>query len=112
MKPQSHSWIWLVAGFVGHPIGLAEAVMLKALTAVIRGVAFIMPAGLGALEGGFVALGAVIGLPADAMLTVSLATRVREVVSGVPGLLAWQRAERRAYARSRHATAERPDEVA
>ena len=93
--------IWLVADFVGHPIGLAEAVMLKGLTAVVRGIAFLMPAGLGALEGGFVALGAVIGLPADAMLTISLSTRVRELASGIPGLLAWQRAERRAYARSR-----------
>lgn len=93
--------LWLVADFVGHGIGFAEAVLLKALTAVVRGVAFVMPAGLGALEGGFVGIGAVIGLPADATLVMSLATRVRELVSGVPGLVAWQQAERKAYARAR-----------
>lgn len=87
--------VFFAARLIGHPIGLEAAVMLKALTGIVRAAGFVLPAGLGLLEGGFIALGALIDLPASAMLSVSLATRVRELCSGVPGILAWQHGEGR-----------------
>ena len=95
--------VWLAARLLGHPITIADAVLLKSFTIVARAAAFPVPAGLGVQEGTFVALGALIGLPPDVALATSLATRVREIVSSVPGLLAWQTVEGRGLWRRRAA---------
>ena len=92
--------IWLAAWLMGLSIGLAEAVILQSLAMALRGAAFVVPGGIGVQEGGYIAIGALLGLPADEMLSLSLATRLRELVSAVPGLLVWQLSEgRRAWAR-------------
>jgi putative membrane protein len=95
--------VWLAARLFGHPITIADAILLKSFTLVARAVAFPVPAGLGVQEGSFVALGALIGLPPDVALATSLGTRVREIVSSVPGLLAWQAVEGRGLWRRRSA---------
>lgn len=95
--------VWLAARLLGHPIGLLDAIALKSLAMVAGGVAFPLPAGLGVQEGTFVALGALVGLPPDVALATSLATRVREVVVGLPGLLVWEYVEGRALWRRRAA---------
>jgi putative membrane protein len=95
--------VWLAARLLGHPITIADAILLKSFTIVARAAAFPVPAGLGVQEGSFVALGALIGLPPDVALATSLATRVREIVSSVPGLLAWQTVEGRGLWRRRAA---------
>ena len=69
--------------------------MLRALIGAVRGLSFLVPAGLGLQEGAYVALGALIGLPADMMLALSLASRLREILPSLPGLLLWQHVERR-----------------
>ncbi len=96
--------VWLVAWLIGYPIGLAEAVMLNSLAVALRSAAFIVPGGIGVQEGGYVMVGALVGMPADAMLTISLATRLGELIEGLPGLLAWQFAEGGAYWRRRRQT--------
>ena len=48
-------------------------------------------------EGGYIVVGALIGLPADVMLAISLATRLGELIEGVPGLAAWQITEGGVY---------------
>jgi putative membrane protein len=93
--------VWLVAWLIGYPIGLAEAVMLNSLAVALRSAAFVVPGGIGVQEGGYVMVGALVGMPADAMLTISLATRLGELIEGLPGLLAWQFAEGGAYWRRR-----------
>jgi putative membrane protein len=93
--------VWLVAWLIGYPIGLGEAVMLNSLAIALRSAAFIVPGGIGVQEGGYVVVGALVGLPADVMLTISLATRLGELIEGLPGLLAWQFAEGGAYRRRR-----------
>lgn len=95
--------VWLAAWLIGHPIGFAESVLLASLSMAVRGAAFIIPAGLGVQEGAFMALGAAIGLPPDATLAIALAGRIREIIASVPGLLAWQHAEGRAFWRRRKA---------
>jgi putative membrane protein len=98
--------VWLAARLLGHPISVGDAVILKTFTIVARAAAFPVPGGLGVQEGGFVALGAIIGMSPDVALATSLATRVREVVSSVPGLLAWQSIEGRRLWRRRAAQIE------
>ena len=87
--------VMLAAHLMGYPITIMEALMLKGLATGIRGVAFAIPGGLGVQEGGYIAVGALIGLPPELMLAVSLTTRVREIVPNIPFLLYWQFAEGR-----------------
>ncbi len=81
---------WFIAQLMGHPIGWVEALMLESLTQSVRGMAFLMPAGLGAQEGAFLLLGGLAGLPPEVALALSLVKRGREVLACVPGLLALQ----------------------
>jgi putative membrane protein len=87
--------IWLVMHFLGRPFALTDAFVLESLGQGVHSAAFLVPGALGALEGGFVLFGALLGLPADIALTISLAKRVRELAVGLPGLLVWQWVEGR-----------------
>jgi putative membrane protein len=51
--------IWLIVWALGQPLGIIDALILEALSSGVRAAAFMLPGGLGALEGGFVLLGAV-----------------------------------------------------
>ena len=78
--------------------------MLKSLSSTLSDVAFIIPNSYGVQEGAYVVLGALMGLPADFMLALSLATRLRELVVDLPGLLVWQHVEGAALLGRRRAT--------
>lgn len=93
--------ILLAAYLMGHPISLMEAVMLRGLTTALRGIAFPVPNGLGVQEGGYILFGSFVGLSPEFMLALSLATRARELIVGVPGLAAWQHAEGRALSNTK-----------
>jgi putative membrane protein len=81
--------IWLVMQALGQPLGIIDAFILESLSSGVRGAAFIVPSGLGALEGGLVMLGALFGLPPETALAISLSKRVRELALGLPGLFVW-----------------------
>ncbi|MCC7047600.1 MAG: flippase-like domain-containing protein [Alphaproteobacteria bacterium] len=81
---------WLIAGLMGHPIGWIEALMLESLTQAVRGMAFLVPSGLGAQEGAFLLLADTAGLPLDVALSLSLVKRGREICAGMPALVALQ----------------------
>lgn len=89
--------VWMIAWLLGHPIGLEQAVMLNSLAVALRSAAFGVPGGLGVQEGGYVMVGALVGLPPDVMLATSLLTRVGELIEGLPGLVAWQVAEGKVF---------------
>ena len=95
----------LASHLMGHPIGLAEAVLIKGLIGAVRGASFAVPGGLGLQEGGYIGIGILLGMPAQLMLAISLATRVREIVPDIPFLLAWQHTEGRALWRRRSVAA-------
>jgi glycosyltransferase 2 family protein len=82
--------IWVALYFMGYPVGVIEALMLESLVQAVRGVVFPVPGALGAQEGGFVVLGALVGLGPEIALALSLVKRVPDLVFGLPGLLAWQ----------------------
>lgn len=81
--------IWLAFWLLGHPIGLAEAVILESLGQALRSAGFALPGGLGAQEGGIVAGGALLGIEPTIVLAVALIKRARELAYGVTGLIAW-----------------------
>ena len=87
--------IWLVMHFLSRPLSMTDAFILESLSSGVRAAAFMVPGGLGALEGGIVVFGALFGLPADIALAISLTKRVRELALGLPGLMVWQWVEGR-----------------
>jgi len=95
----------LAGHLLGFPIDFGEALMLKGLVIALRGLSFAIPAGLGIQEGGYVAIGALIGLPPDLMIATSLITRVREILPSIPFLFLWQHTEGKALWR-KHQKAE------
>ena len=82
--------LWLIARLMGYPIAVTDAAMLLGLIGAIRAATIVVPGGWGVQEGGFVLLGGLIGLPPEMMLALSLVTRAREVMVGVPALAVWQ----------------------
>jgi putative membrane protein len=87
--------VWLATRVLGNPLSLVDSFILESLSTGVRGAAFMVPGALGAQEGGMVLFGALVGLPADLALAVSLTKRVRELAFGLPGLAAWQWVEGR-----------------
>lgn len=87
--------IYLILYFLGHPVSLAEAMILESLGQGVKAAAFLVPGALGVLEGSFIIFGAMFGIGAELSLAVALAKRVRELLLGLPGLLAWQMSEGR-----------------
>jgi putative membrane protein len=83
----------IVFACMGHPVGIAEAVVIESLLHAIRGAAFAIPGALGAQEGGLVLLCAAFGIPPEQAIALSLVKRAADLVLGVPGLLGWQRLE-------------------
>lgn len=87
--------IALALYFLGAPRSVLDAVAIEAFIQTIASVAFIVPGALGVQEGGFVVIGAALGIDASTALALASARRLRDVIVFFPGLLAWQRAEAR-----------------
>lgn len=85
--------IWLALHFLGHDVSPAQAVLIEALVQAISSVSFIVPAALGVQEGGFLLIGAALGIDGPTSLALAAARRLRDVVVFFPGLLVWQRLE-------------------
>ena len=95
--------IWLALLLMGHPISFYEAMIFESLGHSIRSAAFAVPAGAGVQEGGFMLVGIALGISPDVSLALSLARRFRELLVGLPGLLAWHVLEGRSLSKLRSA---------
>jgi putative membrane protein len=82
-----------VLNLLGHPISLADAVVIEALAQALRNLGILLPGALAVQEGAIVAAAALVGVPPGAALAVALVRRTREVAFSLPGLFAWHRAE-------------------
>ena len=80
--------IYLVVRFLGLPISLPAAFTIGAFGTAVKFFSFMVPASLGALEGGNVAIFAAFGLGGAVGLTYTLVRRLREIVWVAAGFLA------------------------
>lgn len=87
--------LWFALWLLGHPISPVAAIMLESLTQALQSASFVVPAGIGIQEGGFVLFGAATGLAPEVALALSFARRVRDLGVGLPALLSWQWVEGR-----------------
>jgi putative membrane protein len=81
--------VWVALYVMGHPIDIADALILESLGQAARSAAFLIPGGLGAQEGAFLLVGGALGLPAEFALALSLIKRVSQLLFGIPALIAW-----------------------
>jgi putative membrane protein len=87
--------IWLALHFLDQQRGVFDAVVIEALIQTVSSAAFIVPGALGVQEGGFILIGAALGIDAATALALATARRLRDVIIFFPGLIAWQWAETR-----------------
>jgi putative membrane protein len=80
--------VYLILHFMGISVSLITALVIEAFAAAIKFAAFLIPAGLGALEGGNMAVFAAFGLGVGVGLSVTLVRRVRELTWVAAGLVA------------------------
>jgi putative membrane protein len=84
---------WLALAAVGWPVAFATALVIESLGMAARSAGFLVPGALGVQEGGFLLVGSLFGVPAEAAVGLSVLKRARELLAGLPGLAAWQWAE-------------------
>jgi glycosyltransferase 2 family protein len=85
--------IWLALYYLGHPVRIADAILIDAITLAVSSAGFIVPGAIGIQEGAFLVIGQVLGLPPEVALALALARRARDLILFLPALLAWQVAE-------------------
>jgi putative membrane protein len=93
-----HFASWLLGGLevmaalwvVGVHASLYDSLIVESLGQAFRSFGFAVPGALGIQEGGYVLVGGLLGISPQAAIALSLLKRIREVVLGVPSLLAWQ----------------------
>ena len=96
-----HSMSWLLGGVevclalhvLGHGVGIGPGLVIESLGQALKAVGFAVPGALGVQEGGYIVVCQLFGLVPEAAIALSLMKRLREVVLGVPALVAWQRME-------------------
>jgi putative membrane protein len=86
---------WLILRTMGLSVGIAEATVIESLGMAARSAGFVVPGALGVQEAGFILVCEIFGIGADAAIALSMVKRVRELIVGLPGLVAWQWAEGR-----------------
>ena len=87
--------VMIALTLLGHPVGLAAALVIESLTQAARGAGFLIPGGLGAQEGGLILVGVAVGVPVEVCMALAVVKRGRELAIGLPGLLFWQIEEAR-----------------
>lgn len=88
-----------VLALLGHDVSLADALIIESVAQALRNAGFMLPGALGVQEGAIIAAAALVGVPAGPALTTALVRRAREVLFGLPGLIAWRRTHRADAAR-------------
>lgn len=88
--------IWLALHALGAQAGFVDAMAIEALIQFLSSMAFLVPAGIGIQEGGFVVIGGLFGLDPALCLALAGARRLRDLLFYLPGLALWQLAEWRA----------------
>ena len=84
---------WIGLRLLGAQADMLHVLALEALLDALVAAAFLVPGGAGVQEAGYVGFGVLFGVPPELALGVALLRRGRDLVWGVPILLAWQARE-------------------
>jgi uncharacterized membrane protein YbhN (UPF0104 family) len=75
---------------MGEPPGFMRPVIIEAAIQALASIAFLVPGALGVQEGGFLAVGTLVGLTPEIALALALCRRSRDVIVFAPALVGWQ----------------------
>ena len=81
--------IYVFLLIIGIESTIQDVIIIEAFLGVIRAVVFFIPAGLGVQELAFVIIGEYVGFSSSISFSIALGRRVREVLVGVPAVIAW-----------------------
>lgn len=90
------AWLWGVVEIaaalwaIGLDGGLERSLVLESTAQAARALGFLVPGALGVQEGGYLVISAMLGIPADQALALSLLRRARELALGSVGLVVWR----------------------
>lgn len=84
---------WIALRFMGHPLALWQVLVVERLVFTFNAMVFIIPWNAGVQEGAYVLAGALFGLGSEVALALSLIRRGRDLILGMPAVLAWQLVE-------------------
>ena len=85
----------LALAAMGQAASWQAVFVIESLGMAARSAAFAVPGALGVQEGGFILVAGLYGVFPDTAIALSMVKRARELLVGVPGLLAWQWSELR-----------------
>ena len=80
---------WMLLTLFGARVTLPIAFVVESMTSAARGAAFFVPSGVGVQEMTLLSMAKLTGIDMELALALGIAKRARELVLGVPGLLAW-----------------------
>lgn len=66
-----------------------DVIIIESITAIIRSIAFFIPAGLGVQELAFIMVGEILGFSYVTSFSIALGRRLREIMVGIPAILYW-----------------------
>ncbi len=81
--------LWLILHLLHFDVNPLIPLLLQVTAKLSRSIAFAVPANLGVQEGVFAVIAAVSGLPVSVGLSLSLLSRCRDLLFGVPVLVIW-----------------------
>jgi putative membrane protein len=93
--------VWLALSAMGQQPSIAEAFVIESLGMAARSAGFAVPGALGVQEGGLILVCGLFGVSPDLAIALSMIKRLRELVVGIPALIAWQLSEGKRILRRR-----------
>lgn len=81
--------IYIFLMVIGIDAKLMDVVLIEAVTAIVRSVAFFIPAGLGIQEFAFVVIGEFVGYSGIVSFSIAIGRRLREILVGIPAIVVW-----------------------
>jgi putative membrane protein len=76
-----------------------NAVILQSMAMTVKSAAFAVPGQLGVQESGYLVVGNLLGIPGETAFAISLLSRFRDLIVGIPALIFWQLIEGRRFLR-------------
>ena len=81
--------IYVFLMIIGVEVSFIDVILIEAFTGLIKSIVFFIPGALGVQELAFVLIGGYVGLGDSISFAIALGRRIREIVFGLPAVVAW-----------------------
>jgi len=81
--------IYVFLWIIGYEPQIIDVIIIESFSGIIRAMAFFIPAGIGVQELAFIVVGDFVGLSSQISFSIAIGRRVREILVGVPAIVAW-----------------------